>query len=68
MESSYFPALDYSISKREKKSHSGSDIADVITNDKLKFLGATAEHLKSQIDQRAKIRDDHVNDLDSMIM
>jgi len=65
IESSYFPSLDYSISK---KSSNGSDIADVITNDKLKFLGTTAEHLKSQIEQRSKIRDDHVEDLDSMIM
>ncbi len=66
-EKSYFPSLDYSISKKENLSSSGSDIADVITNDKLKFLGTTANHLKSQIEQRSKIRDDHVNDLDSMI-
>ncbi len=64
---SYFPSLDYSITKSANKSSSGSDIADVITNDKLRFLGATAEHLKSQIEQRSQIRDDHVNDLDSMI-
>lgn len=65
---SYFPSLDYSISNKEKMSSSGSDIADVITNDKIKFLGTTANHLKSQIELRSKIRDDHVNDLDSMIM
>ncbi|MDD3557308.1 MAG: hypothetical protein PHW27_01935 [Melioribacteraceae bacterium] len=65
---SYFPSLDYSITKSENKSTSGSDIADVITNDKSKFLYATAEHLKSQIEQRSKIRDDHIADLDSKIM
>jgi hypothetical protein len=65
---SYFPNLDYAINNSANKSSSCSDIADVITNDKLKFLGATAEHLKSQIELRSKIRDDHVNDLDSMIM
>jgi len=64
-EKSYFPSLDYSISK---KPSGGSDIADVITDDKLKFLGTTAQHLKSQIEQRSKIRDDHVEDLDSMII
>jgi hypothetical protein len=65
---SYFPSLDYSITKTPVKSSSGSDIADVITNDKIKFLSTTAHHLKSQIEQRSKIRDDHVDDLDSMIM
>lgn len=64
---SYFPSLDYSISRKEKNSSSGSDIADVITNDKLKFLGTTASHLKSQIEQRSKIRDEQIKDLDSMI-
>jgi hypothetical protein len=64
----FFPSLDYSISETAKHSSSGSDIADVITNDKLKFLGATATHLKSQIDQRLKIRDDHIAELDSKII
>jgi ATP-dependent protease HslVU (ClpYQ) ATPase subunit len=64
----YFPSLDYSISETAKNTSSGSDIADVITNDKLKFLGATATHIKSQIDQRSKIRDDHIADLDSKII
>lgn len=63
----YFPSLDYSISKKENQSSSGTDIADTITNDKLKFLGTTANHLKSQIEERSRLRDDHVNDLDSMI-
>ncbi len=65
---SYFPNLGYSNTKTPMKSSSGSDIADVITNDKIKFLSTTAHHLKSQIEQRSKIRDNHVNDLDSMIM
>ena len=65
---SYFPSLDYSITKSSSSNSGGSDIADLITNDKMKFLGTTAEHLKSQIEQRSKIRDDHVEDLDSMIM
>lgn len=60
IEKSYFPSLDYSISKN-------SDIADSITNDKLKFLGTTAYHLKSQIEERSRLRDEHVKDLDSMI-
>ncbi len=53
-EKSYFPSLDYSISKKSI-GFSGSDIADTITNDKLKFLGTTANHLKSQIEERSKI-------------
>lgn len=65
-EKSYFPSLDYSITKSSGNS-SGSDIADTITNDKLKFLGTTANHLKSQIEERSRLRDDHINDLDSMI-
>ena len=36
---SYFPSLDYSTTRAPMNSSSGSDIADVITNDKLKFLG-----------------------------
>jgi len=64
----YFPSLDYSISETAKNTSRGSGIADVITNDKLKFLGATATHIKSQIDQRSKIRDDQMADLDSKII
>jgi len=67
-ETTYFPGLDYSIDSKAKYISSGSNIADIITNDKLKFLGATAEHLKSQIEHRSKIRDDHIADLDSKIM
>lgn len=66
-ETSYFPSLDYSISKKDNFSNSGSDIADTITNDKIKFLGTTANHLKSQIEERSRLRDNHVKDLDSMI-
>ncbi len=65
IQSSYFPSLDYTTS--QKSLSSGSDIADTITNDKLKFLGTTANHLKSQIEERSRLRDDHVKDLDSMI-
>ena len=61
------PLLDYSISKKENHLSRGSDIADTITNDKIKFLGTTANHLKSQIEERSRLRDDHVKDLDSMI-
>lgn len=67
-EKSYFPSLDHSISKKENYSIGGSDIADTITNDKIKFLGTTANHLKSQIEERSRLRDEHVKDLDSMIM
>lgn len=66
-EKSYFPSLDYSIAKSTSYSSVGSDIADVITDDKLKLLGTTANHLKSQIEERSRLRDEHINDLDSMI-
>lgn len=65
-EKSYFSSLDYTNSQKSLKT--GYDITDTITNDKLKFLGTTANHLKSQIEQRSKIRDDHIKDLDSMIL
>ncbi len=51
----YVPSLDYTLSDPSKNGSSGSDIADVITGDKLRFLGASASHLKSQIDERSKI-------------
>ena len=63
----YVPSLDYTLTETPINRSSGSDIADVITGDKLKFLGATAKHLKYQIDHRAKIRDDQIEDLDSKI-
>ena len=64
----YVPSLDYTLTAPSNETTSGSDIADVITNDKLKFLGATAKHLKYQIDHRSKIRDDQIADLDTKIM
>ena len=64
----YVPSLDYTLTETSNNRSSGSDIADVITNDKLKFLGATAKHLKYQIDHRSKIRDDQIADLDTKIM
>ena len=46
----------------------GMDISDVITDDKLKLLGATSRLLKSQIMGRSKIRDDNINRLDYVII
>ncbi|MBK8945340.1 MAG: DUF87 domain-containing protein [Ignavibacteriae bacterium] len=62
-EKNYFSTLETT----NKNYKSGTDIADMITNDKLNFLGTTVNHLKSQIEQRSKIRDDQVKDLDKMI-
>ena len=61
----YFPTIESSQSNNNYKS--GSDIADIITNDKLNFLGTSVNHLKSQIEQRSRIRDTQINDLDKMI-
>lgn len=62
-EKTYFSTLE----STNNNYKSGTDIADMITNDKLNFLGTTVNHLKSQIEQRSKIRDDQVKDLDKMI-
>lgn len=44
-----------------------SDISEIVTNDKLKLLGASASMLKSQINKRSKIREKILKHLDYVI-
>ena len=46
----------------------GQDVADIIVQDKRRFLRATTELLKNLIDERSKIREDNIARLDYKIL
>ena len=62
---SHIESLDLLVIDHKAKN---SDISDIITDDKLKLLGATSRLLKSQILKRSKIRDDNLYHLDYKII